>query len=271
MKKVSLSFFTSILIGCFMGVFLCSAQVGINTDTPADGALLDINSTNKGFLMTRVALSATTNTAPITPSPTTGLLVYNTVTASSGSIQVTPGFYYWSGVEWRRLFNQGYTLSFTQLAEVRADNNVNTPVDLPNLDTSALTFPFNGTYQIVANAFYAAGNNTSLVSDGAAQGGISLQVSVNGGAFTKLKETYFTSSSKRINLVNVNNLAQNVTIIYNIDIDITNTYRFKIVGEEWLRNSTEPGWFGKNTSAYTNATTNEAQRGTMTITLIKQN
>lgn len=255
----------------FLSFTNINAQVGINTDTPANGALLDINSSDKGFLMTRVALLATDNTSPITPSPTTGLLVYNTVTSGSGATQVTPGFYYWSGVNWRRFFNQGFTLFYNQQSQVRANNSVNTPVDIPDLDTTEITFPFPGTYQILANAFYAAGDNTSTNSDGAVQGGISLQMSVNGGAFTKLKETYFTSSSKRINGTNVNNLAQNITIIYNIDIDVNNTYRFKMVGEEWLRNSAERGWFGKNTNGYTNSTTNDAQRGSMTISLIKQN
>ena len=69
------------------------AQVGINTTTPANGALLDVFSDSSGFLAPRVALTGTDDTTTITPAATTGLLVYNTVTAGTLPIQVTIGFH----------------------------------------------------------------------------------------------------------------------------------------------------------------------------------
>jgi hypothetical protein len=51
---------------------------------------------NKGLLINRVSLLATDNNSPVT-GPVTGLMVYNTNTASTGSTQVYPGFYYWDG------------------------------------------------------------------------------------------------------------------------------------------------------------------------------
>ncbi len=50
--------------------------------------------------MTRVSLNSTSDITTI-PSPATGLLVYNTNTATD----VTPGFYYWDGSRWVRLLN----------------------------------------------------------------------------------------------------------------------------------------------------------------------
>ena len=79
-----------------MMVSLTFGQVGINTVSPGSGAMLDVTSTDKGILLPRVALSATDNSSPITPAPTTSLLVYNTATAGSGATAVTPGFYFWS-------------------------------------------------------------------------------------------------------------------------------------------------------------------------------
>lgn len=74
-----------------------TAQVGIQTDTPNASAVLDIVSTDKGFLIPRVTLSASLSSpSPIT-APATGLLVYN-----SGSNQ-TVGFYYWTGSIWKML------------------------------------------------------------------------------------------------------------------------------------------------------------------------
>jgi hypothetical protein len=83
-------------------------NIGINTSgaNPDNAAMLDIVSTNKGLLIPRVALSATNSNAPIT-SPVTSLLVYNTVTASSGATEVIPGYYYWTGSEWTRINNGG--------------------------------------------------------------------------------------------------------------------------------------------------------------------
>jgi hypothetical protein len=257
---------------CFS--FLSHSQVGINTDNPAPGALLDINSSDKGILIPRVSLKSTLNYEPITPlaSPTTGLLIYNQVTDGTGITQVTPGFYYWSGSEWRRLFNQGYTLKYEQTDENIASNSVNTPIELTGLDTGLINVPFSGTYQIIVNAFYAAGNVQNTSSDGAAQGSIRLEMSEDSGPFNILKETFVTSSSKQIASYSFNGLAQNVTILVNVDLDVTKTYQFKVIGEEWLRNNANRGYFGRNTTtaAYSGSTGNNAQRGSMVINLVKQ-
>jgi len=85
---------------CLLSIWSVSAQVGINTTTPGSGAMLDVTSTDKGILIPRVALSAANSSSPITPAPTTSLLIYNTATAGIGLNAVSPGFYYWSGTQW---------------------------------------------------------------------------------------------------------------------------------------------------------------------------
>jgi hypothetical protein len=77
---------------CFNSVL--SAQVGIGTTTPADGAMLDIESTDKGVLVPRVDIADLGTIAPITPAATAGLLVWNT-NATTGV-----GFHYWDGTQW---------------------------------------------------------------------------------------------------------------------------------------------------------------------------
>ncbi len=44
------------LLVCLLFAVSVSAQVGINTTTPGDGAMLDVNSNNKGILIPRVSL-----------------------------------------------------------------------------------------------------------------------------------------------------------------------------------------------------------------------
>lgn len=96
----------------FVILFICltnlhSQNVAINTTgaAPNISAGLDIDYSDKGLLVPRVALSATNNNSPIGASIATSLLIYNTATASSGTTAVTPGYYYWDGSLWQRLQN----------------------------------------------------------------------------------------------------------------------------------------------------------------------
>lgn len=81
------------------------AQVGIGTNTPNASAQLEVNSTSKGFLPPRVALTGSADATTIA-SPATGLLVYNTNTAGTSPNNVMPGFYYYDGAKWQRIINQ---------------------------------------------------------------------------------------------------------------------------------------------------------------------
>ena len=74
-------------------------NMGLGTGTPNTSAQLEMADTDRGILINRVALTSTTSAGPVS-SPATGLLVYNTATASSGSTEVLPGFYYWEGSRW---------------------------------------------------------------------------------------------------------------------------------------------------------------------------
>jgi trimeric autotransporter adhesin len=81
------------------------AQVGIGTTTP-NGAL-DVSSTTQGFLLPRVALTASNVAAPVVNPAggalANGTLVYNTATAGVFPNNVLPGYYYWNGSQWIRL------------------------------------------------------------------------------------------------------------------------------------------------------------------------
>ena len=93
MKKIAL--FTIITVISAAGI---AQNVGINTTgaTPDASAALDIDYTDKGLLIPRVALTSTTDVVTI-PAPATSLLVYNTNAAMTGG---AIGFWYWDGTVW---------------------------------------------------------------------------------------------------------------------------------------------------------------------------
>lgn len=92
----------SFLITCFC--FAVTAQVGINNSgaAPANSAMLDVKSTNKGALLPRVALTSLTDKTTIA-SPDTALVIYNTASAGSGDSRIVPGYYFWNGARWNSM------------------------------------------------------------------------------------------------------------------------------------------------------------------------
>ncbi len=134
LKLSILSLFTII-----NGLIYSQEGVAINTsgNDPNQSAMLDIVATDKGLLIPRIALTATNSTAPVT-SPETSLLVYNTATTSTGSNDVSEGYYYWNGTLWTPLVSPGSggtdsqtlslvgnTLSITNGNNVTLIDNVN--------------------------------------------------------------------------------------------------------------------------------------------------
>ncbi|MBL4662224.1 MAG: DUF1566 domain-containing protein [Flavobacteriaceae bacterium] len=79
------------------------AQVGINTVTPGNGAILDVTSSDKGVLLPRVALTSTIVDLPV-DEPDMGVLIFNTAATGSGDTAVSPGYYWWNDTldEWQR-------------------------------------------------------------------------------------------------------------------------------------------------------------------------
>jgi hypothetical protein len=54
--------------------FSTFAQVGINTTSPAPGAILDVESSDKGVLIPRIHINDLNNIAPITGGGNSGLV-----------------------------------------------------------------------------------------------------------------------------------------------------------------------------------------------------
>lgn len=85
-------------------VVLKTGIVGIGTVNPDTNSILDVSSSNKGFLMPRVALFGQTNPNPINTLASRipiGLLVFNTSTVTTLGQELNPNqIYSWTGSKW---------------------------------------------------------------------------------------------------------------------------------------------------------------------------
>src|SRR5258705_11238292 len=72
-------------------------KIGNNPGTIDAYSLVELESTNKGFLPPRVALNNASLVAPLTGTVPAGMLVYST----GGTL--ADGYYYWNGTQWKLL------------------------------------------------------------------------------------------------------------------------------------------------------------------------
>lgn len=110
-----------LLLSLLVTVLAAQVKIGDNPATKDASSVLELEKSNQGLLIPRVALSGATDVATI-PSPAHSLLVFNTATAGGSGNEVYPGFYYWdSGVSrWK-----GLMTSAGPAGDVWIDDNSN--------------------------------------------------------------------------------------------------------------------------------------------------
>jgi|GEM_PF-3471408 len=97
--------FLTIALCLVKSPLISSAQAKIGTGSTAESAMLEIESTNRGFLPPRIALSSNTmKLNSTTVNPADGMVVYNTTTASANGL-TGAGCYVWRDSKWHRLLD----------------------------------------------------------------------------------------------------------------------------------------------------------------------
>ncbi len=126
---------------------IANGNVGIN-GAPAATAQLDVQATNRGILIPRVALVAANNNAPVGGGVQNSMLVYNTATAGAGINAVSPGYYYWSTAtaRWRRM------------VDVISDVWISPPIDIAPLQTIVYTVNIPGVNIFTGASVVLSGN-----------------------------------------------------------------------------------------------------------------
>lgn len=140
-----------VLILLFTFSSINAQNVGINSSgaTPDASAGLDVDFSDKGILIPRVALTSITDATTIA-SPTTSLLIYNTASVGTVPNNIFPGFYYWDGNGWARLM---HNLSRKNVLGI---DRSTTSTTLANVTDLSFTVLANKTYRFKFVIYYTA-------------------------------------------------------------------------------------------------------------------
>lgn len=92
---------------CLAGIATAQTKIKDGSVTgspvlPNSNAILELESAQRGLLLPRVQLQATNIAAPLN-AHIAGMTVYNTATAGTAPVSVSPGWYYNDGTRWVRL------------------------------------------------------------------------------------------------------------------------------------------------------------------------
>ncbi|GEM_PF-923428 len=249
-------------------------------ETIEDGAILQLKSEDQGLMIPRVALQSRNDVTTIAPSNVEGLWVYNTATMGSGLNQVSPGFYFWNGATWEKMFNEGYTVQYEQTQTVYA-NNTSTTHTIPGLNQSFVA-PYSGTYEIHVTGYIAAGNISNTSFEGTVLGSYMLEIDG-----TKVAESTVSSNTKRAPTNAFQALGRQTSMIYHVNLTEGVTYNIRVRARLWTHQNvtttlnvssfcggigTGFAYFGICSGPYNgnDGLTDNAQDAYLTITLLQQ-
>lgn len=160
----------ALVLGSINGVNGATSSVNIGIGATSPNGVFEVNSSDKGIVIPRVALTSANVTSPIT-NPNGGALlestlIYNTTTAGVGENEVTPGYHFWNGAKWIKLDeNNGKTKYYTALGTINAASST-TKTLMPEME---ITFTPKSSVVLVnfsASGFFSgSGGQTPIFFD----------------------------------------------------------------------------------------------------------
>lgn len=152
-------------------------KVGANPTNINRTAVLDVEATNKGALLPRVALTSLTDVTTIA-NPANALTVFNTATNGTAPDNVTPGYYYYSTAinKWVRLLSQGDAIS-TSVSNTSSTNSLTTTVN--GVTGSAVSIINGNTLTAASNTITSTVNGVAAVLTPTAGGTIAENLGFN--------------------------------------------------------------------------------------------
>ena len=215
MKKIHF-----IILAIIFANNVIAQSIGIGTVTPNASAMLDISATNKGILVPRVSLLNATDVGTIA-SPPLSLLIYNTATAGTQELAVSPGYYYWNGTKWVTLIVSDNSLKAAWLlggnGGTSAANNYigtidNQPLQFKITDTNA------GYLGLDGNTYwgYKSGNPASTGFSNVAIGSATLSQTSNRSNIVAVGDSALFNNSRGTSVATeaINNTAFGSKALY---------------------------------------------------------
>jgi hypothetical protein len=187
-KKIIFLFLVTVFGG--NSVAIGQVKIGGNPSVINVNSALEIEASDKGLLLPRIALVSTTSASPLTSAIVAGMTVYNTATIAD----VTPGFYYYNGIKWIRVADAA-------AGTVAASNGLSVNGGTVKLGGALISPTIIGTD--AANTFALAGLQTGLVTDDV--------LLSNGGVVKKIGAASFLNGATTVsNTSSANNLSTTV-------------------------------------------------------------
>jgi len=133
-------------------------KLGDNPTVINSASLLELESTNKGFVLPRVSLTSTASNAPLNAGLITGTLVYNTNASVTGGAGT--GIYMWDGTQWIFLSTSANASSIAWLLNGNSGTNSGNNF-LGTKDNVSLNFRTNNIQRLIIDSLGKVGIGSS--------------------------------------------------------------------------------------------------------------
>lgn len=218
---------TLTIIGFFI-INLASAQVGIGTNAPE--GILDVNSTDMGFVYPSASLTSTQVQAPVV-NPRGGVLavgttIFNRNETFSGANDVEPGIYSWDGTQWITHFNKTENTLFEQTATLRTASIL--PYVNVTMSGNIFTPKYTGIYKMELRGYYGAGRVVTSNGMHTVMGEGNFRLTFNGDSSTIDAKSYSSYHPDVPGLSHYFNVWKEVILIKYVSVTAGIPYAFSL-------------------------------------------
>ncbi len=209
------TYFKILIVFSLITSITVNAQRGIGTSNPNADAILELKSTNKGFLLPRVSLQSTSSPSPLS-AHVAGMTVYNTATIAD----VSPGYFINDGTKWIEVISKGYQYNGNSIFIGPESGTVNTGNRNTGFGYQALKENTTGTTNVAIGHMALKDNTTGYRNTGV--GDLALFTNTTAFQNTAIGSTamYNNTTGNANTAIGASSLQSNQTGGYNVAVGL---------------------------------------------------